>query len=69
MPQKSADEQIWNAVFALFVIVLLWNVIPWLLFALTVYGGFQLYRWLNCGNDQRPPCHNRKKPRCRRRFR
>ncbi|MEQ2008272.1 MAG: hypothetical protein ABMA26_15870 [Limisphaerales bacterium] len=31
MPQKSADEQIWNAVFALFVIVLFWNLIPWLI--------------------------------------
>lgn len=66
MPQKSTDEQVWNAVFALFVIVLFWNLIPWLLFALVVYGGFQLYRWL-CSVNQRRSCHDRKKPRCRRR--
>lgn len=68
MPQKPHDWQLGNTVFALFVIVLFWNLIPWLIVALTVYGGFQLYRWLNCGKDPRPPCRNRKKPRCWRRF-
>ena len=66
MPQKSHDEQIGNTVFALFVIVLLWDLIPWLFIALIVYGGFQLYRWL-CADNPRRSCHDRKKPRCRRR--
>ena len=68
MKQKSADEQIWNTVFALFVIFLFLNVIPWFLIGLTIYGGFQLYRWL-CSDNPRPPSHdNRKRPRCRHRF-
>lgn len=66
MPQKSDDEQIWNAVFALFVIFVFWNVIPWLVVAMVVYGGFQLYRWL-CSDNSRPRSHDRKRPRCRRR--
>lgn len=66
MPQKSDDEQIWNAVFALFVIVLFWNLIPWLIVALLGYGGFKLYRWL-CSDNSRPTSHDRKPPRCRRR--
>ena len=67
MPQKSHNEQVGNTVIALTVIVLLWNLIPWLIVALIIYGGFQLYRWLNGGNDPRPPCHVRKKSKCRRR--
>jgi len=66
MPQKSHDEQIGNTLIALTVIVLFWNVIPWLLIGLTIYGGFQLYRWL-CSDNPRPTSHDRKRPRCRRR--
>ncbi|NBV22485.1 MAG: hypothetical protein EBS05_11285 [Proteobacteria bacterium] len=62
MPQKSHHEQIGNTVLALTVIVLFWNLIPWLLVAVIIYGGFQLYRWLY-SDIQRPPCPARKRPR------